>query len=86
MYEILYNACKEQNVDVAICPALIRSDFNKSELYLTCSARPESTVVYSFEELVKNRRSKGNIFWVAVWNKIVKTEIARLTRFPTGYT
>lgn len=86
MYELLYNTCKEQNTDIAICPALIRTDFNKSELYLTCSAREARTVVYTFEELVKNRRSKWNIFWVAVRNKIVKTEVARLAKFPTDYT
>ena len=86
MYHYLYDTCKEQWTDIAICPALIRNDINKHELYLTCSAREERTVVYTFEELVKNRGTKGNIFRVAVWNKIVKTEVARKAQFPTGYT
>ena len=86
MYEKLYNTCKEQNTDIAICPALIRKDIEDKERYLTCSAKPERTVVYTFEEMVQNRGTKWNIFWVAVWNKIVKTETARKAKFPTDYT
>ena len=86
MYEKLYNTCKEQNTDIAICPALIRKDIEDKERYLTCSAKPERTVVYTFEEMVQNRGTKWNIFWVAVWNKIVKTEVARKAKFPTDYT
>lgn len=86
MYERLYQTCKSEWTDIAICPALIRSDINKHELYLTCSARPERTVVYTFEEMVQNRWTKWNIFRVAVRNKIVKTEVARMAQFPTWYT
>lgn len=86
MYEILYNTCKKENTDIAIAQSLIRKDLLDKERYLTCSARNERTVVYTFEEMVKNRGTKGNIFWVAVWNKIVKTEIARKAQFPVGYT
>jgi hypothetical protein len=32
--------------------------------------------------MMENRSTKGNIFFVAVWNKIVKTEVARLAKFP----
>ena len=85
MYETLYLTCKTQWVDIAICPALIRSDIDNKELYLTCSAKPENTVIYSFEDMVQYRGTKANIFWVAVWNKIVKTEVAKLAKFPTDY-
>lgn len=86
MYEILYKTCKDEDTDIAICPALIRKDIEDKERYLTCSAKPEKTVIYSFEDMVKYRGTKGNIFWVAVWNKIVKTETAKKAKFPTGYT
>ncbi len=85
MYERLYNTCKEQKTDIAICPALIRKDIEDKEFYLTCSANPDRTVVYTFEEMVQNRGTKLNIFRVAVWNKIVKAETAKLIRFPTDY-
>ena len=86
MYHYLYDTCKEQWTDIAICPAIIRNDINNKELYLNCSAREERTVVYTFEEMVKNRGTTWNIFRVAVRNKIVKTEVARLAKFPTEYT
>lgn len=86
MYERLYNTCKEQKTDIAICPALIRKDIEDKEFYLTCSANPDRTVVYTFEEMVQNRGTKWNIFRVAVWNKIVKTEVAKLAKFPTDYS
>ena len=86
MYERLFQTCKEYWTDIAICPALIRNDIENKELYLTCSARPEKVVVYTFEEMVQNRWTTGNIFRVAVRNKIVKTDVAQLAQFPTWYT
>lgn len=85
MYETLYNACKEENSDIAIAQTLIRKRPNDKERYLSCSAREEDTVVYTFDEMMENRNTKGNIFFVAVWNKIVKTDVAKLTKFPTDY-
>lgn len=86
MYEKLYQTCKEQWTDVAIAQTLIRTHPNIKEWYLSCSAREENTVVYTFDEMMENRSTKGNIFFVAVWNKIVKTEVARLAKFPEWYT
>lgn len=86
MYLLLYYVCETEWTDIAICPALIRKDINDAELYLTCKASEKNLVVYSFEEMAKNRWTTGNIFRVAVWNKIVKTETARLAKFPTDYT
>jgi hypothetical protein len=67
---------------VAIAQTLIRTHSNIKERYLSCSAREEDTVVYTFDEMMEHRSTKANIFFVAVWNKIVKTEVARLTKFP----
>ena len=85
MYERLYQTCKEQWTDVAIAQTLIRTHPNIKERYLSCSAREEDTVVYTFDEMMEHRSTKANIFFVAVWNKIVKTEVARLAKFPEGY-
>ena len=87
MYETLYNTCKEQNTDIAIAETLIRKRPNDKERYLSCSERKNDTVVvYDFDEMFEKRNTTGNIFFVAVWNKIVKTDIARLAKFPTDYT
>jgi hypothetical protein len=32
--------------------------------------------------MMEKRNTKANIFFVAVWNKIVKTDVARLAQFP----
>lgn len=86
MYENLYKACKKEGTDIAICPALIRKDIEENEPYLTAKAKTEDVFTYDFEEMYKNRGTTGNIFWVAVWNKIVKTDVAKLAKFPTDYT
>ena len=86
MYENLYKTCKEQNTDIAIAQTLIRTHPWIKEWYLSCSAREENTVVYTFDEMMEKRNTKANIFFVAVWNKIVKTDVARLAQFPTWYT
>ena len=86
MYEILYNECKRQNSDIAIAQTLIRKFNEDKERYLTCSEREENVVVYSFDEMMEKRNTKANIFFVAVRNKIVKTDVAKLAKFPTDYT
>jgi hypothetical protein len=42
-------------------------------------------VVYTYEEMMKMRESAENIYFVAEWNKIIKTEIARIQPSPTEY-
>ena len=86
MYERLFNTCREQDTDIAIAQTLIRKHPWIKEWYLSCSAREENTVVYTFDEMMSKRNTTANIFFVAVWNKIVKTDIARLARFPEWYT
>lgn len=86
MYERLYQTSKDEWTDIAIAQTLIRKFPNQKERYLSCSAREENVVVYTFDEMMEHRSTTGNIFFVAIWNKIVKTEIARLAKFPEWYT
>ena len=85
MYERLYQTCLEQWTDVAIAQTLIRTHPWIKERYLSCKEREENTVVYTFDEMMEKRSTTGNIFFVAVRNKIVKTEVARLAKFPEWY-
>lgn len=85
MYERLLNTCKEQGTDIAIAQTLIRTHPWMKEWYLSCSANKEDVVVYDFDEMLEKRSTKANIFFVAVWNKIVKTDVARQARFPEWY-
>lgn len=85
MYEILYNACKKNNTDIAIASTVIRNDINNQEIYLGMPWREWDTIVYTYDELIDNKHKKNNMYFVAVWNKIVKKEVANQVKFPTKY-
>ena len=77
MYEILFNACKKENSDLALSRILIRTQPNVKEW----NVNVEEDRVYDFEGLMKSKKTKDNLYFVWVWNKIVKTESARKVRF-----
>ena len=85
MYEKLYNACKEKSTDIAIAPTVIRNDINSRELCLGMPGKKENIIVYTYDEVINNMHGKDNMYFVAVWNKIVKTSVAKKVRFPTEY-
>jgi len=85
MYEKLYNACKVKGTDIAIAPTIIRNDINNKDICLRITKKNENIVVYTYDEVIDNMHKKDNIYFVAVWNKIVKTEIAKKVKFPTEY-
>jgi hypothetical protein len=47
--------------------------------------RTENIVVYTYDEVINNMHKKNNMYFVAVWNKIAKTDIVKQTKFPTQY-
>ena len=81
MYEILFNACKKENTDIAISNVLIRTEQNKNEW----NYKIQNDAVYTFDEMMEKKNTKDNIYFVAVWNKIVKTEVAKKVWFITKY-
>lgn len=85
MYEKLYNAIKLRGTNIAIAPTVIRNDINDKEVCLGMSGKQERIVVYTYDELIHNIGNKDNMYFVAVWNKIVKREVAKQVRFPTEY-
>ena len=82
MYEKLYQTCKKYNTDVAIWSVLIK---NLPWWIREWFMKIWKDVVYTYEEMMKMRETKENIFFVAVWNKIMKTDVARLEKSPTEY-
>ena len=82
MYEKLYQTCKSTNTDVAIWSVFIR---NLPWWFTERFMKVWHDVVYTYEEMMKMRESAENIFFVAVWNKIMKTEVAKLQPSPTEY-
>lgn len=82
MYDKLYQTCKKYNTDVAIWSVLIK---NLPWWIREWFMKIWKDVVYTYEEMMKMRETKENIFFVAVWNKIMKTDVARLEKSPTEY-
>ena len=85
MYEKLYYTCKLKDTDIAIAPTIIRNDINNKEICLKITNKNENIVTYTYDEVINNMHKKDNIYFVAVRNKIVKTEIAKKVKFPTEY-
>jgi len=86
MYERLFQTSKSEWTDIAIAQTLIRKQPWIKEWYLSCKEKEDdAVVVYTFDEMMEKRSTTWNIFFVAVWNKIVKTDVARLARFPEWY-
>ena len=81
MYERLYNACKENDVEIAISSILIRNQPKQAER----SLKLDHDVVYTFDEMMEKKGTEDNIYFVWVWNKIVKTETAKKVWFPLWY-
>lgn len=85
MYENLYNACKVTKTDIAISTVIIRNDINNTEPCLSMPEKNENYIVYTYDEVIQNMHSKNNMYFVAVWNKIVKAEIIKQVSFPVKY-
>jgi len=85
MYENLYNVCQKEKLDIAIATTIIRNDINSKELCLNMPNKKEKVIVYTYDEVIKNMHNKDNMYFVAVWNKIVKRSVARQIQFPTEY-
>ena len=81
MYEKLYNACIENNTDIAIWQVLIHELPEKRAWVF----KQKENVVYDFDEMMKKKSTNENIYFVAVNNKIVKTETARKTEFSRDF-
>ena len=75
-FEKLMSAAKENNADIAIAQVVVREDFDRSSSLL--SSVP---VEKSFAEIM-GKEKENIIYFCGVWNKVVKTEIARKVKFP----
>ena len=84
MYEKLYNAAKKEKSNIAIAKTYIRNDINNHNICLNVpNENNEEYRVYDYKEMqkLKNKNSRENIYFVAVWNKIIKTTIVKKHKF-----
>ena len=84
MYERLYNPAKSNNMDIAIGKTLIRKDINVSNYCLDIKDIKNNYIIYSYDRMMeeKNLSSNKNIYFVAIWNKIIKTKLVKEHKFP----
>ena len=85
MYEKLYESCISNKSDISIATTLIRKDINHKELCLNMPKIDKNVVVYTYDDMIHHIHDSNNMYFVAVWNKIVKTNVARKVWFPTSY-
>jgi glycosyltransferase involved in cell wall biosynthesis len=80
MYEELYTSIIETKSDIAIGRVLVRHKINDYWLLLDVP-NPDNKKysTFTYEEVIKNRNalSPSNIYFVAVWNKIIRADIAK---------
>lgn len=81
MYQKLYAATQSQGTDIAIAQTLMRIDLNQSKLVLESKDIANRISNHSYAEVIAGKGTHRNVYFVAVWNKIVRTAIARKVRF-----
>lgn len=83
MYKLLYKNIIEKNLDVSIAKTLIKED-KKDNCFVLNIKNDDGYSIYNYEDMFKeyDKNSVNNIYFVAVWNKIVRTDIAKKVRFP----
>lgn len=81
MYQKLYDAIQKTGTDIAIAQTIIRDDFNQSKLSPGANGIKEDISTHSYKEMMEAMGSNKNIYYVAVWNKIVRTKTAKKVRF-----
>ena len=81
MYSKLYEQAVVYNTDIAIAQTVIREKPGEHLIYNSWQNMPE-IVIYNQSQMWNNRGNIANMYFVAVWNKIVKREVALKTDFP----
>ncbi len=79
MYECLYNNAVESKADVAIAKTIIRTNINEYTIYMNYQKKDKEFFVYTYDEMldILEENKPYNIYFVAVWNKIIKRSIAK---------
>lgn len=83
MYQKLYDALQDQGTDIAIAQTLMRTDLNEHRIVLQAGGLKDDVTTQTYAQMIdnKNKGNNKNIYFVAIWNKIVRTAVARQVRF-----
>ena len=81
MYEKLIKNAELYNTDIAISQCIIKKDFENTSNVFKYYQNKNIILMDSYEELMKKRGCGENVYFTAVWNKIIKTDIAKKLSF-----
>ncbi len=81
MYEKLVNVLKTENYEFAIAQCLMREDYNSYKYVLSANINENVIRMNSYKEVIESKGKQKNIFFVAIWNKVMKTDFARKVQF-----
>lgn len=81
LYQKLYDAVISNGTDIAIGQTIMRTDLNQSEVVLAAKEITEQVSNHTYSELMANKATHKNVYFVAIWNKIVRLSVAKQVRF-----
>lgn len=84
MYKKLYETAIDGHYDIAIAQCLAHEGFEDNKYILSSAINENIIVMDSFKEVMESQSNQRHMYFVVVWNKIVKTEVARKVRFWDG--
>lgn len=85
MFEELLNACVKNNTPIAISKTiLIDKDENIKIVLDIPNKNNKESIVLTYDEMMnsKEKNDSPNIYFVAVWNKIIKSDLVKKHLFP----
>lgn len=81
MYEKLLKAIDNGKFDIAIAQCYMKSNFENGRNLLYGCKHDESIEYHSFEDMTNAKGGSKNIYFTAVWNKLIKSSIATRVQF-----
>lgn len=84
MYKLLMDTLIETNSDISICKTIVREDLNESKPVLPVKCDKYRTYTYDEMAMESIKNTYDNIYFVALWNKVIKTEIVKKVKFTTN--
>lgn len=82
-YEKSFDAVKKYNKpDMVIFKTIIKESSGKVSTCIDFTKNNQDEYLYSYEDVFNNKGKNTNMYFCAVWDKIVKTSIAKKVKFP----
>lgn len=81
MYERLHKCAVVYNADIVICQVLEKKSLNDINIILEHNGR-KGIKTYTYEEMNSAKNTDDDICMAGVWNKIMRTDVAKKLKFP----